>query len=273
MKQYKAWLFDGDGALYVGNSRLEGVQDLLAHLAAEKIPTFMITNNSTKEIDTVRAKLENLNIHIVEENIITSAYSAVQVVLKKYPNQIESAYIVGEEGLYAACRQAGIRIANSSTDDLLEQPNVVFVGMDRTFTYQKLASAMEAISNGALYIATNPDKTFPTPQGFRPGAGAMLGAVNACVGKEPDMLIGKPQKYMYDIIFNRLGIRADEAIMVGDRFETDILGGSIAGTDTLLVKTGVAASYSPQKFQNIMQSEHKPTYIYDSMSEVYNDLC
>jgi 4-nitrophenyl phosphatase len=121
--------------------------------------------------------------------------------------------------------------------------------MDLEFSYQKLAAAQAKILAGALFVGTNPDLTFPSPQGLTPGAGSILAAVQAASGREP-VIIGKPQPEMFQLALERLAIMPGEALVVGDRLETDIAGGQTAGCQTALVLSGVttepvALAWSP----------------------------
>ena len=105
--------------------------------------------------------------------------------------------------------------------------------------YEKLTTATLLIRSGLPFYATNPDKTFPTPQGLVPGAGAIIAAVQAATDIEP-IIAGKPQPTMLQVALERLETPALQTLAVGDRLETDILGGVNAGCRTALVLSGVA---------------------------------
>jgi 4-nitrophenyl phosphatase len=128
-------------------------------------------------------------------------------------------------------RAAGFSLVAADAD-------VVVVGLDPDLTYQKLAQAMQLIRGGARFIGTNGDRTFPLPDRLVPGAGSILAALQACTDQKP-LIIGKPEKPMFEIALDRLGTPAGRTLMVGDRLDTDILGGQQAGLRTALLLTGV----------------------------------
>jgi 4-nitrophenyl phosphatase len=149
---------------------------------------------------------------------------------EKFPNG-GPIYIIGEQGLIEACAEEGYYHAESGV-------LAVVAGMDRTLTYEKLKSATLLIRSGALFIGTNPDHTFPTPQGLVPGAGAILAALSTASDVSP-VIVGKPEPTMYRIALKRLNIAADQALVIGDRPETDIAGAQTIGCHTALLLSGV----------------------------------
>ena len=141
-------------------------------------------------------------------------------------------YIIGEKGVHDTLAEYGFYFSE-------DHPLAVVVGMDRQVTYEKLTRATLFIRRWLPFYATNPDKTFPTPQGLVPGAGAIIAAVIAATDQEP-IWGGKPQATMLQVALERLGTPANQTLAVGDRLETDILGGYNAGCRTALVLSGVA---------------------------------
>ena len=129
-------------------------------------------------------------------------------------------------------------------------------------------NAMISINHGSRYIATNPDKTFPSHNDFVPGAGAMIASLNVCVDSEPEIIAGKPSTYLFEAALNKYGIKASDAIMVGDRFETDILGASELGIPTVLVRTGIASNYSDEMIENWKNKYNAPTYVVNNLLEI-----
>ena len=114
----------------------------------------------------------------------------------------------------------------------------VIAGMDRNLTYDKLKTATLLLRSGVPFIGTNPDLTFPTPDGLVPGAGSILAALTAASDVSP-IIVGKPEPLMYQMALERLNIPAEQALVVGDRPETDIAGAQQIGCRTALVLSGV----------------------------------
>jgi len=153
-------------------------------------------------------------------------------------------FAVGEQGLVATLREYGVEVVNASADGIVStegaDSDAVVVGICRTFTYALMSAAMLQIRAGKPFIATNTDATYPLEQGrLEPGAGSIIAAIRTCAGKEPDVIVGKPNPLMVHQIANAAGVPITEVLAVGDRYETDIMSGLNAGCDAHLVLTGV----------------------------------
>ncbi|MCP4211835.1 MAG: HAD hydrolase-like protein [Halieaceae bacterium] len=144
-------------------------------------------------------------------------------------------YVIGETGLRTALTEAGFRLV----EGIREQVEAVVVGGDRQLTYSKLHHAIHHLLQGAIFIGTNPDLLVPTEQGFAPEAGTTLAALQAATGIAPT-LIGKPERPLLDLALQRMQATPEHTAILGDRLETDILGGQCLGLTTILVTTGVS---------------------------------
>jgi 4-nitrophenyl phosphatase len=171
--------------------------------------------------------------------VVNSAIALGYLLKKRFP-QGGPIYIIGEKGVADTLAEYGF--THSEKD-----PLAVVVGMDRQVNYEKLTKATLFIRAGLPFYATNPDKTFPTPQGLVPGAGAIIAAVEAATDIQP-IFGGKPQPTMMQVALDRLGTTAEQTLAVGDRLETDILGGHLAGCKTALVLSGVATLQDAEKY-------------------------
>jgi 4-nitrophenyl phosphatase len=140
-------------------------------------------------------------------------------------------FCVGMDGLREALTEAGLELVEDDAD-------YVVAGMDFRICYERLAQATLQIRAGAEFVATNPDRTFPSERGIVPGAGSLLAFLTAATGVEP-VVIGKPETAMIDLALARMGAEPKATAMLGDRLETDILAGKRAGLTTLLVLSGV----------------------------------
>jgi 4-nitrophenyl phosphatase len=225
-------LFDMDGVLYRGAEPLPGVNELLAFFESRGIAYACVTNNAARTPQQVADALESLGIHIPAGRILTSSL-ATDIYLRSVAPRGTRVYAVGMAGLTEPLFGDGY----FTPDD--ESPEYVVVGLDMELTYAKLTTSTLAIRRGARFIGTNPDRTYPIPQGLAPGAGALLAAIQAATDQEP-MIIGKPGRAMFDAAIELLGADPATTLMVGDRYETDILGGAGAGLRTAMVLTGVS---------------------------------
>lgn len=227
----RGFILDMDGVLYRGNTLVPEVPGFLAALDAAGIAYTMATNNSTNsQLDYV-AKLSGMGLEVPEESIFTSAIATATYLRSNYPEGTR-VYVVGMAALRQAIFGDGYFLP-AETD-----AGVVVSGADFELTYNSLRIACLAIRGGADYVATNADTTFPTEAGLIPGSGAIVAALVAATGVEP-VVVGKPSPVMVESCLTAMGLQANQAIMLGDRLDTDILAGQRAETHTLMVLTGV----------------------------------
>jgi phosphoglycolate/pyridoxal phosphate phosphatase family enzyme len=234
--QIKVVIFDLDGVIYRGHTPIPGAADVTRWLGANDYQAYYFTNNSTKTRESYLELLAGFDIstdtdHIVTSASLTARYFAENGLLPA------TALVVGEGGLAEELRRAGVRVVRGSSSRPIDY---VVVGMDRKFTYRKLHEAQQAILNGARFIATNRDATYPVEGNVIPGGGSIVAAVATAAEREP-LLIGKPSPEAGRLIAQHAGVRPDEALMVGDRLETDIEMGRHAGLLTCLVLTGISS--------------------------------
>lgn len=223
-------LFDLDGVVYLGSTRLPGAQELFDLLDEHGIPFSLITNNSTLTPRQYVEKMAKMGIRVPERAVFTSGV-ATTMFLSRLEPQGAPIYIIGEDGLHQPMQEAGFWIDECA-------PKYVVVGLDRKLTYEKLKVASLAIRGGATFIAANPDTTLPTEEGLVPGCGAILAALTTATDVQP-RVIGKPMPDMIDLAVEMLGAEKATTAIIGDRWDTDILAGQRGGIGTLMVLTGV----------------------------------
>lgn len=221
-----------DGVLYRGAEPLPGVNELLMFLDSRGIAYACVTNNASRTPQQIADALESLGIPMPAARILTSSL-ATNIYLRSVAPRGTPVYAIGMAGLTEPLFADGYFVPHEAA------PQYVVVGLDLDLTYAKLMTATLAIRRGAEFIGTNPDRTFPLPQGLAPGAGALLAAIQAATDQEP-MIIGKPGRAMFDAALELLHADPATTLMVGDRYETDILGGAHAGLNTAMVLTGVS---------------------------------
>jgi 4-nitrophenyl phosphatase len=250
----QAVVMDMDGVLWRGDTPLPGLHEFFEFLHQRSLPFILATNNSTKTVEAYVRTLARFGIAIGPEHIVTSAVATAEYLRATYPGQALRTHLVGESGLFEIMLEAGYAQVMADAD-------VVIVGMDRDLTYAKIRTASTLIRQGARFIGTNGDRTFPMPDGLAPGSGSMLAAIEAAAGQAP-FIIGKPEPVMFEMALARLGVTASQALMIGDRLETDILGGQQAGLITVLVRSGVT---SPEA---LAASSVKPDLIFDGLPDL-----
>lgn len=230
---YSAYLFDLDGTIYLGDTLLPGAVETVASLRAAGCRTIFLSNNPTKNREQYAAKLSRMGIPTPVDDIVNSSLVLVQWLKHTLPDA--RLYVVGEDVLTSDLSEAGFQLS-----DKAGEINVVVASFDRTFAYHKLQIAFDAIRAGARLVATNPDRYCPVPGGGEPDAAAIIAAIEACTGARCDPIVGKPSPIMVSTIMSLLDLPPERCIMVGDRLETDIQMGLVAGMATCLVLTGDA---------------------------------
>jgi 4-nitrophenyl phosphatase len=215
-----------DGVLYRGERPLPGAKEFLERLEARGKPYILVTNNSSRTPQEYVAKLRAMGIEVREERILTSALATAEYLSQVLPPGVPI-YVIGERGLQQAVSERGFVLAEQGV-------RAVVAGMDR-----QLKLATLAIRAGALFIGSNPDISFPAEEGIVPGAGAVLAAIEVASGVKP-VVMGKPEPGLFTAALGRIGASPQETAIIGDRLETDILGGQRCGLTTILVLTGIS---------------------------------
>jgi phosphoglycolate/pyridoxal phosphate phosphatase family enzyme len=248
---YDAFLLDVDGVLVRDSEPIGKAGAALACLS-EAGRVLLLTNNSTRSRAQHADRLARLGFAVRANQVLASSYLAAEYLSNAYgPTRV---WTIGEQGLRDELLAAGHPPA-----DRPEDADAIVVGMDRAMTYDALASAQRALSSGARFIATNEDATFPVPGGALPGAGAMVGALRG-MGYTPDVVVGKPSPIAFRMAMDALGVSPDRVVMIGDRLETDILGGRNAKLDTAFVLSGISAR------EGIERLGIRPTWIADDLA-------
>jgi 4-nitrophenyl phosphatase len=230
----KALILDMDGVLWKDTSPIGDLSGIFNHINDLGLRVALATNNSSRTVTQYIERLRGFGVTVEPEQIVTSSLALADLLSKRYPRGT-GIYVIGEVGMHEALTEKGYSVL---PDDVGLEAKVVAMGMDRKITFDKLKIATLLIRRGIPFFGTNPDRTFPTPEGLIPGAGALLASVVTATDVQPTV-VGKPEPYMMEFSLERLGTRREETLVVGDRLETDIAGGQAVGCPTALVLTGV----------------------------------
>jgi 4-nitrophenyl phosphatase len=256
-------LLDGDGVLWKGDTPIAGITGFFDYLTEKKINWALITNNNTRTAQDYVNKLNKFGIHADDSIVFTSSTATADYLLDRF-GKGAPLHVIGMDGITTTLRNAGFNI---TVGESLPSNDVVAVvaGMDRQINHEKIKVAMRLIMNGAEFVATNTDGSFPTPEGINPGTGMVIGAIQATTNVEPTV-IGKPQTAIFETALKRFNEVPENAVMVGDRLETDILGASRLGILTVAVLTGVTTR------AEIAQNEIKPDHIFENIAHFHDRL-
>jgi phosphoglycolate/pyridoxal phosphate phosphatase family enzyme len=255
----RAVIFDLDGVIYRGKRLLPHAAEAVAWARERGLAVRFLTNNSTITRDDYSQRLEDFGIPTPPEQVMTSAY-ATALYLKSRGDGGAKVLVVGEGGLREEIARAGFEVVQSANAD---GARYVAVGMDRAFCYDMLCAAMHAILDGADFIASNRDTTFPIENGLLPGGGTVVAAIEAAVGRPP-VLIGKPTTRMLELILAELGCEPAQVLIVGDRLDTDIKVGRAVGLRTALVLTGISTAEEAGAAPN----EMRPEWVIESLAQL-----
>ncbi|NJL32800.1 MAG: HAD-IIA family hydrolase [Chloroflexaceae bacterium] len=251
-------LFDMDGVLYRGQTVLPGVPDLLRLCDERGLAVATITNNATRTRQQYEEKLGKLGLPIRGEQVYTSSIITNTYLRDHYPRGT-TVYAMGMTGLLDVVFADDYFVPQS------HRPQVVVQGADFELTYEKLRLGCLALRAGADYIATNPDRTFPTEEGLVPGAGAMIAALVAATDREP-RIIGKPQPTMFQVAMEMLGGTPETTLVIGDRLDTDIAGAHNAELPAVLVLTGVTNQ------EDLERSTVQPDMVINDLTELFDQF-
>jgi 4-nitrophenyl phosphatase len=246
-------ILDMDGVLWRSNQPIGDLKTIFKLIKQVGLKVTFATNNATRTIKQYVGLLSSFGVEAEPWQIITSA-DAVTYHLKILLPHGGPVFIIGEQGIIKACDEQGYYHSK-------EGALAVIAGLDRNFTYDKMQQATELIRSGVPFIGTNPDHTFPTPQGLVPGTGAILAAISTASDVEP-IIAGKPEPIMYRIALERLKMQAEQVLVVGDRPETDIAGAQSLGCHTALVLTGVTNDEQARAWRPV------PDLILDSLESI-----
>jgi NagD protein len=235
---HRGWLFDLDGTVYRGEVLVPGAAETIAALRADGRRVAFLSNKPLETRADYARKLTRLGVPAAAEDVINSS-----LVLARHLAMLDAGapvFVIGEPPLIAELRAHGFEVRPDS------RVRWVVIAFDRTFDYAKLNTALQAVRQGARLIATNPDRTCPTEDGEIPDCAGMTAAVEAVTAARVEIVVGKPSPIILEVALARLGVPPANAVMVGDRIETDIVMGKRLGLATVLVLSGVTRGDDPR---------------------------
>ena len=243
-------ILDLDGVVYIGEEPVPGAAAAIGRLRQEGRRVVFATNNASRAATEVAALLTRLGIEATADEVVTSAAIAADTLADRLPPG-SPVLVVGADALAGEVRRAGLTVVASADD----RPAAVVQGYAPHVGWRQLAEACLAIRAGAQWIVTNTDATLPSPRGDLPGNGSLVAALRTALGRDPDLVVGKPQPAFFAGAAAKAG--ASRPLVVGDRLDTDIEGAVRAGMDSLLVLTGVSSEAEARA----ATAESRPTYV------------
>ena len=252
LRAKKGFLCDMDGVIYHGESLIPGVKKFVEWLYRNDKKFLFLTNASDRSPKELQQKLARLGLEVSEDHFYTSALATAKFLQKQSPGC--SAYVVGGHGLYNALYDAGITINDVD-------PDYVVIGETTDYRYEHITTAMNLVNRGARLIATNCDMVTPILGGAIPACRAFVAPIELTTGRQAYYL-GKPNPLMMRTGLHLLGLHSAEAVMIGDRMDTDMIAGIETGLDTVLVLSGVSTR------ETVKEYPYRPRLILDSVGDI-----
>lgn len=252
MGQHKNYLIDMDGVLISGRIVIPGAATFLDRLRACGAEYLVLTNNPLYTPGDLTHRLKTMGLEVPAQRIFTSAMATARFLQTQKTQG--TAFVIGESGLTAAIHDVGFVITDI-------EPDYVVLGETNSYNLEMITKAIRLVADGAHFIATNPDPSGPGEGGLVPACGAMAALIEKASGFSP-FFVGKPNPLMMRTALNYLDVHSEDTIMVGDRMDTDIIGGVESGMETILVLTGVTRREDVRRFP------YQPTRIVESVADI-----
>jgi 4-nitrophenyl phosphatase len=240
----KALILDMDGVLWKSDEPIGDLSGTFNLIHARGLKVAFATNNGSQTPDQYVERLARLGVKIEPWQVVTSALGVADLLAQRFPTG-GAIFAIGGAGVMLALREHGFELL--SIEDA-KTAQAVVMGVDWQINYEKMREATLLVRRGVPFYATNPDKTFPTPRGEIPGAGAWIAVIVTATGVEP-VYAGKPSPYLFEIARQRLGTTKEQTLVVGDRLETDIAGGQAAKMPTALVLSGISTRVQAENWE------------------------
>mgnify|MGYP002732610605 FL=1 len=252
LRARKGFICDMDGVIYLGNQLLPGVAEFVNWLNENDKRFLFLTNSSERSPKELRQKLQRMGLDIGEEHFYTSALATAAFLKKQAPGC--TAFVIGAPGLLNALYDVGVTMNDVD-------PDYVIVGETASYNYEVITKAVRLVLNGARLIATNSDLTGPTEFGIAPACRSLVAPIELATGKKA-YFMGKPNPLMMRTGLQLLGVHSEEAAMVGDRMDTDVIAGMESGLATVLVLSGCTSR------TDVNDYPYRPTYILNGVGDI-----
>jgi len=231
----KSLILDMDGVLWKGDAPIGDLPAIFERIRERGLKVAFATNNGSQTPDQYVERLARLGVVVEPWQVITSALGVADLLAEKFPSG-GPVFAIGGTGVMVALKNSGFELLSIEE---AKNAQAIVVGIDVQINFEKMREATLLVRRGVPFYATNPDKTFPTPRGEIPGAGAWVSVIVTATGVQP-IYAGKPAPYLLELARQRLGTSKMQTLVVGDRLETDIAGGQAAGCPVALVLSGIS---------------------------------
>ncbi len=255
LRKKSGFICDMDGVIYHGNRLLPGVYEFVEWLKKNNKKFLFLTNSSERSPRELKQKLARMGLDVDETHFYTSALATAKFISSQAPGC--SAYVIGAPGLLNALYDAGITMNDVN-------PDYVVVGEAQNYNYESILKAVSLVNKGAKLIGTNTDLTGPSETGIIPACRALIAPIELATGKGA-YFVGKPNPLMMRTGIRLLEVHSEDAAMIGDRMDTDIIAGIESGLDPILVLSGVTAEKDLPNFP------YRPRLVLNGVGDIADD--
>jgi 4-nitrophenyl phosphatase len=231
----KALILDMDGVIWRSDTPIGDLPAIFKRIEERGLKFVFATNNGTRTPEQYAERLEAFGLRVNPKQVVTSSLGVANMLAQKFPPG-SRAFMIGGDGVRTALEEKGFEVLSL---ERAKEAQFFVIGIDRQINFEKMCEATLLVRRGIPFYATNPDKTFPTPRGEIPGAGAWISVITTATDIEPTYA-GKPYPFMMELSLERLGTKKQETLVIGDRLETDIAAGQAVGCPCALVLSGVS---------------------------------
>lgn len=222
----KCVIFDLDGTIYFGKELADKANEVIQTARQLFKNVFFITNNSNQSRKQVHQRLQDHQVDAKLKEVINTSYA-----LAKYlrDNGYKEVFCLGTEALADEISSCGIIVDSKS-------PQAVVIGYDKDFNLMKLEKAINVFHKDCKIIVASKERTYPrTPELISPGAGPVVAAFEHSIDKISDIVIGKPNSFMLELVTKDLNIKPEEILVIGDSYEIDIQLAKNFGANGILI--------------------------------------
>lgn len=256
MSDFRAAIVDVDGTVVLGDEPIPGAAGGVERLRDAGLDLLFLSNNPTKRREQYVERLTPHGIDVDPERTLTAASVTGEYLAAEHAT--DDLFVIGSPGLLAGLRDRGLNV-----DATPPEADVVVGSMDRSFDYETMTEAMWALEDeGTTFLGTDPDMTIPTAARAEPGTGAILNAIGGVTDREPERILGKPSHTAAEAALERLGVPAEDVLVVGDRLDTDIALGQRAGMTTAVVLSGITDR------ADVEAASSPPDHVLESLADV-----
>lgn len=254
----RAVALDLDGVIYAGDVPLPGAVEAIERLRGLGLRVWFVTNNSARSRASIAGKLGRLGVPAEESEVMTSGYAAGLLLRRLTQGQPERVVVVGSGELRTMIAAQGFEAVSEGPGRFL------VVGMDNSFTYDRIRAALETLIGGAVFVACNRDATYPVEGGrLAPGCGPMVAAIECASGRKADHVVGKPSPALLELVAAAGELAPAEMLVVGDTLQSDIVAARRFGSPSVLVcdPAAVVPNADPE-------NSNRPDFVVRSLAEV-----